>query len=271
MDALTTAVTSKLGAGTSEALQRQSELFLSAALGEPAKALGGLLSDKINARRHKNLITITIEAQKRLAAAGVTAKEVPLTIIHPALESASFEQDQDLQAMWANLLANAADPRQIKSVLPSFPTILKELTSRDAKFLDALYTDASAQLKRPGRSSHITDIRYAFRNLLKIYAQAGLSRQASLIDVSVKDSNDHKDDLKADMEEFNLTLATAVRHRIIAEFQYAQPLELAKYFQAFRSPDNSHQRVPDSIQVQMQHGYALTHLGSSFLCACTPP
>jgi hypothetical protein len=271
MDVLTTAAIGILGKETADVLKKQSESFLAAALGEPAKAFGGLLSDKINARRHKNLIAITVEAHKRLARAGVKAKEVPLTIIHPALESASLEEDQSLQGIWANLLANAADPRQVKSVLPSFPTILRELISRDVRFLDALYTHASEQLRRQGRNSHVTEIEYAYDELLKIYAQAGLSRQRKLAHITVKDWDDHKEDLKADMSEFNLTLATAIRHRVMTEFQSPQPFKLSGYFDSTRSPNNSYARVPDRIEVKMLRKYVLTHLGSSFLSACMTP
>lgn len=92
MDPLTTT----LGKGAGKVVRKEAESFLTAALGEPAKALGGLLADKINARRYKNLIPITAEAHRRLADAGLTERQVPLKIIHPALEYASLEEDHDL-------------------------------------------------------------------------------------------------------------------------------------------------------------------------------
>jgi hypothetical protein len=72
---------------------------------------------------------------------------VPLSIIHPALEAASLEEDDDLQDTWANLLANAADVRQPDVMSPSFPLILKELGAREVKFLDVLYQHAEDQVK----------------------------------------------------------------------------------------------------------------------------
>jgi hypothetical protein len=40
-------------------------------------------TSKINARRHTNLVKITVEAKRHLDAAGVSPREVPLKIIHP--------------------------------------------------------------------------------------------------------------------------------------------------------------------------------------------
>jgi hypothetical protein len=139
MDPVTNAVAQSVAAESARALKKESEGFLRAVCGEPAKALGGLIADKINKRRHANLIKICVEAKRALADAGVSPKEVPLNVIHPALEAASLEEEPDLQGLWANLLANAADPRQANPVAPSFPHLLKELGVREVKFLDELY------------------------------------------------------------------------------------------------------------------------------------
>jgi hypothetical protein len=208
MDPVITSLMLKAGNDTAEVLKKQSESFLTAALGEPAKALGGLLADTINARRHRNLVVATVNAKQRLTEAGVSPKEVPLSIIHPALEAASLEENPDLQSVWANLLANAADPRQVSAVLPSFTGMLGELTVRDAKFLAALHSHAAARAELPGMSQDVFDIAFSHSDLLKAYANAGLSRKANLADISVQYWRDHTADLKADLREFSVTLNT---------------------------------------------------------------
>src|ERR1039457_4378878 len=139
MEPVTTGLIKTATKETAEALKKESESFLNCVYGEPAKALGGLFADKINRRRHANLIKITVEAKRKLAEAGVSPNEVPLSIIHPALEAASLEDNPDLQAMWASLIANAADPRFDNAVEPSFVSILRELIPRQAIFLDSFY------------------------------------------------------------------------------------------------------------------------------------
>jgi len=144
------------------AAKKESESFLKAVLGEPANALGGLIGDWINQRRHANLINITVEAKRRLAKAGVSPKEVPLKIIHPAIEAASLEDEPDLQNLWANLLANAADPTSTLNISAIFPDILRQLSRVEARYLDRLYTSTTEQLA-PGLRNHTFNV--AFRNI----------------------------------------------------------------------------------------------------------
>jgi hypothetical protein len=142
MEPVTSGLVKGLTKEAGEALKKESEGFLKAVYGEPARALGGLFTDKINKRRHANLIKITVEAKRKLAGAGVSPKEVPLKIIHPMLEAASLEEDPDMQTRWANLLAKAADQRA-EALPPSFPRILAEMSSREARFLDGVYDQLS--------------------------------------------------------------------------------------------------------------------------------
>src|ERR1035437_7037577 len=133
MDPVTNAVVHAATAESAAALKKESDGFLKAVYGEPAKAFGGLIADKLNRRRHANLIKITVEAKRKLAEAGVSPKEVPLSIIHPALEAASLEENPDMQKTWENLLANATDPRSPNSIPAVFPAMLKELSHREVK------------------------------------------------------------------------------------------------------------------------------------------
>jgi hypothetical protein len=61
---------------------------------------------------------------------GVQPAEVPVNILQPVLEGASLQDDPNLQSAWANLLANAADGRQMTRVEPSFVAMLRNLSSR---------------------------------------------------------------------------------------------------------------------------------------------
>jgi hypothetical protein len=69
---------------------------------------------------------------------GEKPREIPLNILHPALEAASLQEDTDLQEVWANFLANAGDPRQVTRVEPSFVAMLRNLSSREVRFLESL-------------------------------------------------------------------------------------------------------------------------------------
>lgn len=262
MDPITSSVLAKLGADAPEVLKKESAEFLSATLGPPAKAFGGLVADWINSRRHSNLIKITVGAKRKLVEAGLSPQEVPLSIIHPALEAGSREENPDLQELWANLLANAADPRQNLAVLPSFAGILKELTSRDVKYLSAVYQDAQKQAML--RTADLVDIKYDEDIFLRIYARAGLSRQPELVNVSAQLWRDRIGEFKADFSEFRTTIDTAVRHQILSETQIPMPIDLSDYL----DPRN---RPSDMLQLRVVKESSFTHLGASFLAACQGP
>jgi hypothetical protein len=93
---------------------------------------------------------VTGKAYLTLLNIGFSPGPIALKILHPAIAAASLEEDEALQTIWANLLANAADPREVNRVPPSFTTVLKDLTSWDVKFLDALVRQAETRVSEDG-------------------------------------------------------------------------------------------------------------------------
>jgi hypothetical protein len=248
----------KVGGEAFDFLKKESESFLNIVLGEPAKALGGFLADKINSRRHANLITITVEAKRKLVAAGVSPKEVPLKIIHPLLEAASLEEDGDLQEAWANLLANAADPRHEHKVSITFPAILKELSTREVTFFETLYINADRRVEYPDSipRGSIVDINYSERELMKVYVEAGLSNSPEFGIYSTEYYESHKQIIDADSREFDLVIRSAMRHDILDEATYIPP-----------APITTGTHIP----IHVNRTYHFSHLGEAFMAACHPP
>jgi len=129
------------------ALKKPAGEFLTKVFGPAADELGLMVRDRVAAHRHANLIKIVGKAKRHLDKAGVSPKVLPLSIIHPMLHAASLEDNEELQDRWAALLANAADPRQLVQVLPSFSSILQQLTPADAKLFSTIH-DFAEQLYR---------------------------------------------------------------------------------------------------------------------------
>jgi hypothetical protein len=265
MNPLVNAAIAKAGDVVAEVAKKEADSFLQATLGEPLKAVGGLLADHINVRRHANLIKAVVNAKQQLSQAGVAPKEVPLSIIHPAIEAASLEEDPDMQVVWANLLANAADPRRGSPLLPSFPGILKDLVSRDAKFLAALHAQATGKARRPNTRSSISAVGFTWDDLLNVYADAGLSREQKLTVISVRYYADHKEALEADFEEFELTLNVALRHNILTVDESPMPIKIGND-KNYRIPP----KLPDVLEVEFNVTYSFTRFGCAFIAACQP-
>jgi hypothetical protein len=179
------------------------------------------------------------------------------------LNDATLEEDEDLQTIWANLLANASDVRRIAPVSPAFPGILRELTIRDVKFLDVLYTDVRGRVNRvPTMAGTVADVNLDRHHLLGMYAKAGLSRQSNLTSVSVKQWDDNRTDYEADMREFDLTMDTLLRHRILEESVSNIPVKPSMY----PAPT-----ATASIEIKMKRSYSFTNLGVAFVSACRSP
>ena len=90
-------------------------------------------------RRQIRQAKLLEKLQRRIGSAQFEPQQIPDKTWIPILQAASMEDDETLQDIWANLLANAADPSQENSVHLSYVEIVKQLNPEDAKFLVAAY------------------------------------------------------------------------------------------------------------------------------------
>jgi hypothetical protein len=252
MEPVTSAITTKAASRISAAVTKNGESFIKAVLHAPAKALGGLVADRISERRHANLIKIAARSKEWLREAGISAHEVPLSIIHPALEAASLAEDEDLQNIWANLLANTADNRQRDSISPSFPLILKELGARDVKFLDVLYQHADdTAKKRPPNSIPMHQDQKMQREHFNIFEMRHLYAD-QVLNIKKQRPRDREEDAFSN-RYFKFSLDLAMRHRLLDQ--------AFSLISAERKSD-----LPDVGSI-----YLFSVLGARFVAACRPP
>jgi hypothetical protein len=108
---------------------------------------------------------------------GATAAQTPLKIIQPILDAASLEDDSDLQDIWANILANATDSRNITPVGPMFASILRSLGAREVGFLDALYTNALDKAEGHPFFNDASRMPYQIAELQETYARLGIVQE----------------------------------------------------------------------------------------------
>lgn len=133
----------------SEAAKQALEL-----LGDMLRKIAGPLADEFGeslgvwARHYRFRLGLKMlqKTQRMLREAGIAPQAVPPRLFLPILESASIEDDEDLHARWAALLANAAAAPS--SVHPSFIEILRQLTPDDAHLLDKLYDSCETKRTR---------------------------------------------------------------------------------------------------------------------------
>jgi Abortive infection alpha len=114
--------------------------FLRETFGTIPEDLVGLLGgDRLKVLRAENLARILDKARDRLRARGVKALEpASLSITLPILTAAADESRDELQDIWACLLAAAADPARAKSFRLAFIETAKKLDPLDAAVLQSV-------------------------------------------------------------------------------------------------------------------------------------
>lgn len=97
---------------------------------------GLMIGDKVRAARVRNLDAINRKRQDKIESRGVTdVLQPPEDIAIPALEAAQGETRDEMQELWASLLANAMDPQRAANVRPEFIQTVRQLQPLDAKIL----------------------------------------------------------------------------------------------------------------------------------------
>jgi hypothetical protein len=100
-------------------------------------------------------------------------KPVATRLFFPVLESASIEDDDEMQTRWAALLANEAIC--VGSVHPSFIETLKQLAPDDARLLDRIFDSCKTRRTRtiewsvvfpPGQRRQLDE--EGFENLVRL-------------------------------------------------------------------------------------------------------
>jgi abortive infection alpha-like protein len=114
--------------------------FLGRILAPTGDALGQALAQPIvewQKRRVERASKLVREAAAAVAESGQEPQPVPGRLLFPILERGSLEEDDELHQRWVSLLANSAlSPYDI---LPSFVTILGELSPAEANVLHQLH------------------------------------------------------------------------------------------------------------------------------------
>jgi hypothetical protein len=109
-------------------------------LGDSLEQLGGIVSDWARYYRYKNLLEVMDKFSRIATERGIAGKATPLPpqFALPLLEGASLESEDDVQELWAGLLANAADPARLLELKKVYVEVLRGLQPVDVRLLRAL-------------------------------------------------------------------------------------------------------------------------------------
>jgi hypothetical protein len=215
------------------------------------KTLGKVLNG-ILCRQLRAFARVYNRASEMAGKVGLSLDPIPLKVIKPILDGASLEEDEEMQELWAALLANASIQQNSNLGLPpAFPKILQQLRSVDAQFLDVLYKAAGVWqgASQDNLSKHLFQI-----NLGDKRALAGLydEMRGDKLRGMRPDRLDDFFETIAELDNFSVTRST---------------LEMLGLLQ--RSSEVNDVNFSGGTTTDEQ--YFLTPLGCRFYLACQPP
>jgi hypothetical protein len=107
--------------------------------GPAAEELGLTLRDRVRIFRFERQVRLLGQFKSICETAGIEPKAVKIPLLFDILDRATLEEDNDLQDLWANLLANAADPRELMRIRTTFPEILRHISKEEAIYLKEMF------------------------------------------------------------------------------------------------------------------------------------
>lgn len=142
----------------------KSEQLLKTLFGPSFEEFSGIIADQVKLRRFKNQIRIFSKAQAELKENNIDPKKISLKVLAPMIEYSSYEEEENLQDMWAKLVAYTLSGNQDTVFQQNCISILNKLSNDEAQLMERLYII----LKRKRRERYNNDIK-TYERLLKQY------------------------------------------------------------------------------------------------------
>ncbi len=145
--------------------------FVTTIFGTTADEVGKTLKNNIRNFDIRRTAETFAKVYQQLEEAGIEPHRVAPKILYPILEGVCLEEDDYLKEKWANLLASSITEGEIH---PSYAPILSQLSSLDAKVLQAIH---DTEKKWSRYSVHNQIILEALADQLKVKAIVEKTKQ----------------------------------------------------------------------------------------------
>lgn len=115
--------------------------FVSRIIAEPTDTVVGMLTDRLKYMRWERQQRLTQRAKEFIKDRNIIGalKVVPPKIALPIIENASLEENDELQDLWAYLIASAVDPNYEGQIRAAYINIIKQLEVNDVHILRLVY------------------------------------------------------------------------------------------------------------------------------------
>ena len=179
--------------------------FLNQVLGNPLREFGGIIWDQAKYWRYRNQIAIfdKVQAIQEKRDSGGKTVPIPPAFAMQVLDAVSIESEDEIQILWAGLIANATDPSLRLRIRKVFIDVLRGLEPLDARIMEFLSTSG-------------LDERYGFQTGAKLNAEELASR------------------IGADLQEVKISVQTLARFGCVIDSWEHTPESLDSGYSGFR-------------------------------------
>lgn len=140
----------------SNALDKTAEMsrFLAKIIGPAIEDLGAIAKQYTEYWKLRNALSLREKFERVLTERGnPPLSSLPLRIGLPLLDAAVTEDEEQLQTLWANLLASAMSETEVSAVTKTYVEILKQIDIVDAELIATIYSIYLYAVVNPNHSS----------------------------------------------------------------------------------------------------------------------
>lgn len=139
-----------------KAVAEKTEGLIKGLFGKAFEETGEMIADQVRLRRFKNQISIFEKAQEHLKSKNIDPQKVNLKVLAPLVDYCSYEEDENLQNLWANLIKNVLSRPTSIILQQNAIEVLNKVSNDEVKILD--YVFEQLKRKREQRSAKLKGI-----------------------------------------------------------------------------------------------------------------
>ena len=244
-------------------LAKQIGQLINDVAGPAAKEIGEMIKDEIKPYRAARQMQLAEKTARKLQEAEIKPIAVAPKILLSVFENAGLEDDEEMHDRWATLLANAATPGFEFPISIVFVELLKQLSPKEAIFLELVVGDFEDAKKRPKKYATAKDLVLpeehdlgVYDELLATYAKAGfvdLPTPETYMDRATPEFQAKRD---AAILPFNVVLANMERLGLLDRATHVEQ----------HGPHED--RFGIKLEIENYERYHLTSLGYQLVLAC---
>ncbi len=115
--------------------------WLDSVIGKPIRQLGLIIEDKLKFKRYKNQVDILIKTKEFIKDKQLSPNEIKPKFLADFFENCSWEDDENIQELWARLLAKALTIKDSANETIMYLHILRQLSPKEVEILHKFYMD----------------------------------------------------------------------------------------------------------------------------------